>query len=314
MSGSTLPRILRSLGWILLPILTFFGILYCSAAPFAPQEVASMPDPPQVQGPAPSFDIAVALQHADGTPAPEGMILFFAPELATTRMDAEGVAHARLHRDGKLQFLAYAPGHALLEGERDSARGDLEPVRLLPLPDAVIPEGEKLNFLPRSVTLLDDQERPLVHALILARPAASRGAEPWVAFTDESGVAVFADTTDGALILEAYAPGLPPRKATRFERWELTADATEERRLLEIAHLEVTGLPPQGLLTWKRVDLNQLLSMIQVTDEGSLILGPVPPGVYRLQVGNRQLDATLKPGLQTMSFSATAAPQEPAQD
>lgn len=310
MSGSPLPRIMRSLAWILLPILTFFGILYCSAAPFAPQEVASMPDPPQVQGPAPTFDIAIALQHADGTPAPEGMIMFFAPELATTRMDANGVAHARMHREGKLQFLAYAPGHALLEGERESARGELEAVRLLPLPDAVIKEGEKLSFLSRTVTLQDDQERPLVHALVLARPAEERGAEPWVAFTNEQGVAVFADATAEVLELEAFAPGMPPRKATRFDRWRLEADATEDLRLLDVAHLEVTGLPPQGLLSWKRVDLNQLLSMIQVSEEGSLMLGPVPPGVYRLQVGNRQLDVILEPGLKTLSFSATAAPQE----
>lgn len=314
MSDTTRSRILQNFAWILLPILTLFGIVYCSAASFAPQEVAGMPTPPKVQGPAPSFPVSIPLQHADGSPAPEGIILFYSPELATTRMDDQGIAHARMHRDGKLQFLAYAPGFALLEGERESARGDQEPVRLMPLPDAVIPEGEPLRFQPRTLALQDDQERPLVHALVLARPAATRGAEPWVAFTNEEGVAQFPDATYEELQVEAYAPGLPPRKATRFDQWRLDADQTSETRTLAVAHLELTGLPPQGLLSWKRVDLNQLLSMIQVNDDGKLLLGPVPPGTYRLQVGKRQLDAVLEPGMQTLSFSATAAAADPTQE
>lgn len=313
MSASPLPRILRTLGWILLPILTCLGILYCSAAPFAPQEVAPMPERPVVQGPAPAFEVALALQHADGTPAPEGIILFFAPELATTRMDEHGVAHASMHRDGRLQFLAYAPGHALLEGERDQASGDLEPVRLAPLADAILPEAELLTFQPRTLTLSDDQDRPLRSALVLARPADARGAEPWVGFTDAEGVVHFPDATTGPLEVEAYAPGLPPRKATRFAQWTLDAEATSETRILPIAMLQVTGLPPQGLLSWKRLDLNQLLSMVQVRDDGQLLLGPVPPGTYRLQVGNREVEVSLESGLNQVSFSGSAE-AAPARD
>lgn len=308
MSALSAPRILRTLLWILLPLATLFGILYCSPAPFTPQAVEPLPDTPAVQGPAPSYEVALPLQHADGSPAPEGMVLFFGPELATSRMDAEGVAHVRFRRDGKMRFLAYAPGHALLEGERETARAEHEAVRLAPLADAVLPSGDLLEFLPRTIRLQDEQERPLQNVLVLLRPTGARGTEPWVAFTDEEGTAQFPDATVGALECEAYAPGFPPRRASMFARWDIAEETTSDLRRLEVATVEVTGLPPQGLLSWKRVDLNQLLSMVQVEDDGRLLLGPVPLGTYRVQVGSRQLELALQAGRQTVSFSAMAAP------
>ncbi|MHC4380643.1 MAG: hypothetical protein ACYSU1_06100 [Planctomycetota bacterium] len=299
-------RALRGVGWLLLPLATIGLILYFGTAAFRPQEVAAVPAPPEVSPPAPRHLVSIPLQHADGTPAADGVVLFFAPELVTARMDEQGLAHATMTGDAPLQFLAYAPGHSLLEGMREDHL-DPEPLRLRLLPEPDIRDGEKLVFLPRTLTVVDEQESPIPSVLLLARESGNPGSEPWVAFTDAEGSASFLDATAKDLRIEAFTPGMPPRKSMRLASLEMPADATSARLEVQPSRLAVQGLPPQGLLSWKRVDLPQLMPMVQISDDGDVQLGPVPPGSYRLQVANRILDLDLGPGLETVNFSAAVA-------
>lgn len=296
-------RILRGIAWLLLPLAVIGLTLHFGTATFRPQEVAAVPAAPEVSTPAPEYPVALPLQHADGSPAVDGVVLFFAPEITGSRMDAQGVAHTDMVMEGTLRFLAYAPGHALYEGQREDPR-DPTPVRLEPLPEPELPDGELLRFLPRRIVLVDEQESPMTNVLLLGRAADRAGTEPWVAFSDATGVATFPEATEGPLHVEAFTPGLPPRQAMRLGQLDLEAGQTEARLLLQAARIEVAGLPPAGLLSWKRLEPDQLMPMVQVSEDGEARLGPIPPGNYRLQVGNRLLDVQLDVGLNRVNFSA----------
>ena len=308
MKPSLLLRIARGVGWSLLPFLTLGLILHFGVATFQPGDVEIVPLAPEVQPPPATHQISLRLQHADGTPAGDGVVLFFAPEIAAATVDAQGVAIAEMAAEGELRFLAYAPGHAVLEGSRPSTTdATADPVRLSLLPDPDLPPGVKLVFLPRSVTVVDAQQRPLAGILLLARERGRSNAEPWIAFTDTDGIARFPDTTASDLQIEAYAPGLPPRRATRLSDFSMSAEQELLMMEVPVGRLEVKNLPPLALLSWKRLDLHQLLPMVQVSDDGKVLLGPVPPGDYRLELGNRILDLEVMAGMQVVDFSAAAA-------
>lgn len=309
MTSHPAVQVLRALGWLLLPLATIGLILHFGTAAFRPQEVAAVPAAPEVTPPTAQYLVQIPLLHADGTPASDGVVLFFAPELAIARVDANGIATAEMERTGPLQFLAFAPRHALFEGQREDPL-DPAPLRLERLPEADIADGEKLVFLPRTVTVVNEQDAPMPSVLLLARASGAKGAEPWVAFTDAQGVASFPDATAKDLHIEAFTPGMPPRQAMRLGVLALDANASEARLQIQPSRLAVQGLPPGGLLSWKRLDMAQHMHMVQVSTDGDVLLGPVPPGTYRLQVSNRILDLDLQPGLETVNFSAAAKAAE----
>lgn len=310
MSASPAGRILRGIGWLALPFLTIVLILHFGAEPFAPEEVEAMPDSFEVTTPAPNFPVAVKLELSNGEPAVDGVVLFFAPQLIASRMDEAGVAHATMSVAGDLKFLAFAPGHTLKEGLLPAdARFGKTPVRLSPLPEPVIVPGEKLVFLPRNITLTDGEDHLMRNVLLLARDLDKPGDEPWVAFTNEQGIAQIPDATAKALQVQAYAPGLPPRKASLLGAWDMPAGQTEISFQVDAAYLKVDGLPPEGLLAWKRSDLPQLLPMIQISEDGEASLGPMPPGRYRLEVNQRSVDVDFQAGRLALNFGAAAAAQ-----
>lgn len=310
MSAQSAGRILRGIGWLALPFLTIILILHFGAETFAPEEMEAMPDSFEVATPAPNFPVAVKLELANGEPAVDGVVLFFAPQLIAARMDDAGIAHASMSMDGDLKFLAFAPGHSLKEGLLPAdARFGKTPLRLSRLPEPVIPPGETLVFLPRQITLIDGENQPMRNVLLLARELDKPGDEPWVAFANEQGIAQIADATAKVLQIQAYAPGLPPRKATLLGAWEMPAEQTESRFQINAAYLQVDGLPPDGLLAWKRSDLPQLLPMIQISEDGEVSLGPMPPGSYRLEVNQRNVDLDVQVGKRTLNFGAAAAAQ-----
>lgn len=309
---NTLPawRLMRGIGWLALPLLTIALILHFGAEPFEPEEVEALPDSFEVTTPTPNFPVAVKLERADGEPAVNGVVLFFAPQLFASRMDENGVAHASMAVEGDLKFLAYAPGHSLKEGLLPmEARFGKTPIRLALLPEPVIEDGEKLVFLPRQITLTDGDDNPMHHVLLLVRDLNHPGDEPWVAFSNAEGVAQIPDATAKALQVQAYAPGLPPRKASLLGAWDMPADQVEIRFQVDAAYVQVDGLPPDGLLAWKRSDLQQLLPMVQISEDGETSLGPMPPGRYRLEVNQRSLDMDFQSGRQTLNFGAAAAAQ-----
>jgi len=303
-------RFLRGIAWLMLPLLTTFLILHFGTEKFEPSEVEAMPASLEVETPSAKFPVVVQLQHADGSPAVDGVVLFFAPQLVAARMDESGLAHASMSVEGEIKFLAFAPGHALKEGSLPAeARSTAQTIRLLPLPDPIISPGEKLVFLPRTITLTDAEGAPVRNVLLLVRDLERPGDEPWVAFANADGVANLADATAKALEVHAYAPGLPPRKASRLGTWLMPQDQTEITFVVEAAYVQVDGLPPQGLLAWKRSDLQQLLPLIQISEDGETLLGPMPPGRYRLEVNQRSLDLDFHAGKQSINFGAAAATQ-----
>jgi len=310
MKGNPVLRGLRGIGWLALPFLTLGVILHFGAEEFEPAEVEAMPEALEVSTPSPEFPVMVQLEHADGTPASDGVVLFFSPQLIAGRMDESGTAHAKMSIKGELKFLAFAPGHALKEGLLPAdARFGKTPIRLAPLPEPVIEPGEKLVFLPRQITLTDRDGAPMHNVLLLVRDLAKPGDEPWVAFANAEGVAQIPDATAHALHVQAYAPGLPPRKASLLGAWDMPAGQAETAFVVDAAYVQMEGLPPQGLLSWKRSDLQQLLPMMQISADGEVSLGPMPPGSYRLEVNQRTLDADFQVGHQRLNFGAAAAAQ-----
>ncbi|MDA0667115.1 MAG: hypothetical protein O3A95_05270 [Planctomycetota bacterium] len=310
MSAFSTGRILRGIGWLALPFLTIVLILHFGAEPFDPEEMEAMPESLEVATPAPNFPVAVKLERANGEPAVNGVVLFFAPQLIASRMDEAGIAHASMSVEGDLKFLAFAPGHMLKEGLLPaSARFGKTPVRLALLPEPVIEPGEKLVFLPRQITLVDGDDNPMHNVLLLVRDLDRPGDEPWIAFANAQGIAQIPDATTKALQVQAYAPGLPPRKASLLGAWDMPAKQVEIRFQVDAAYVQVDGLPPQGLLAWKRSDLLQLLPMIQISGDGEIALGPMPPGRYRLEVNQRTVDIDFQAGRQSLNFGAAAAAQ-----
>lgn len=310
MKGNPVWRGLRGIGWVALPFLTIGLILHFGAEEFRPGEMEAMPEDFQVSTPSAEFPVMVRLEHADGTPAADGVVLFFAPQLIAGRMDEMGIAHASMSVEGDLKFLAFAPGHSLKEGLLAAdARFGKTPIRLDPLPEPVIERGEKLVFLPRQITLTDHDGDPLHNALLLTRDLAKPGDEPWVSFANAQGVAQIPDATAHALHVQAYAPGLPPRKASLLGEWDMPAGQIAVAFVVDAAYVQVEGLPPQGLLSWKRSDQPQILPMVQISDDGETQLGPMPPGTYHLEVNQRTIDADFQVGRQTFNFGAAAAAQ-----
>lgn len=311
MSTFSAWRILRGIGWLALPFLTIVLILHFGAEPFEPEKLEAMPESLEVATPAPSFPVAVKLELANGEPAVDGVVLFFGPQLITSRMDEVGVAHASMTVEGDLKFLAFAPGHALKEGLLPAAaRFGKTPVRLDPLLEPVIERGEKLVFLPRQITLVDTDDNPMHNVLLLVRDLDRPGDEPWIAFANAEGIAQIPDATAKALQVQAYAPGLPPRKASLLGAWDMPAEQVEIRFQIDAAYVQIDGLPPQGLLAWKRSDLQQLLPITQVSDDGEIALGPMPPGRYHLEVNQRTVVVDFQAGRQSLNFGAAAAAQK----
>ncbi len=304
-----LARLLRFTAWLLLPILTALWILQQSPIQVPPQSPLSLPAAPQVQAPGPTHPVSVQLFHADGTPATDGVVFFFSPELVSANVDAKGFAQAEMEAVGPLRFFAFAPLHNLLEGQQETPLpANNQSFRLSLLQEPEIESVEEPSLLPRHLVLLDSMKRPMANSLVLARVAEQPESEPWIAFSDTEGKVVFDSTYRAELLIEVYVPGLPPRQATRLYQGLLNADQKQASLSIPGCFLQVHNLPPQELFIWKRLDLNQLLPMVPTPDAGVLSLGPIPPGRYRLEVNRRVLEVQGIPGFQDVDFSKATVP------
>jgi hypothetical protein len=90
----------------------------------------------------------------------------------------------------------------------------------------------------------------------------------------------------------------------------MPAEQVKIRFQIDAAYVQIDGLPPQGLLAWKRSDLQQLLPITQVSDDGEIALGPMPPGRYHLEVNQRTVIVDFQAGRQSLNFGAAAAAQK----
>lgn len=294
---------LLGLRWLLLPVVVIAAILYFGRLEFIASNVGEPDAPPEVRAVAERVQLEVALQQQNGLPVRDAIVIFSAPELARAAVTDKGLASVAMTKADRVSFLAYAPGFALYQGEREvTADGKLEPAMLLPIHRPDFSGAEPLVKLTRTVRLRDQHGDPLPALLILARETGAVDAEPWVAISNLDGVATFPDATAKDLHLDIYPAGFPPRLATRIGAIDVPADQQETPLRLSTARLELSGLPIDSLFEWKRLDQSQLLPLHRVNSSGALSLGPVAPGLYRLEIGGRRHDIQLGEGLTRLDF------------
>lgn len=301
---------LLGLRWLLLPLVVVAVILYFGRLDFEKSNVGE-PDPaPELWASVEQMTLDLELQQENGLPVRDGIVIYSAPELARAKVSDKGLATATMLKADHVSFLAYAPGFALYQGERDVlTNGKVEPVilQLIHRPD--FSGTEPLVKLTRTVRLSNQQGDPLTALLVLARETGAVDSEPWVAISDIDGVATFADATASDLHLDIYPAGFPPRLATRIGTIDIPADQQETPVRLSTARLEISGLPMDALFEWKRLDQAQLLPLHRVNSSGALSLGPVAPGRYRLEIAGRRHDIQLDEGLTRLDFSQLGATQ-----
>lgn len=306
-----LVAILLSLRWVALPIVLMALVLYFGRADFHATSVAAPDAAPQVWAPVELMTVAIPVLQDSGNPAQGAIVIFSEPELERATIDDKGIARATLRKADRIVFLAYAPGFALYQGDLQvDENGGTEAIKLAPILRPDFSGGEPLVKLTRTVRLSDEQGEPLSALLVLAMETGNPEAEPWVAISDLNGVATFPDATAADLHLEIYPAGFEQRLAMRIGAIDVPADQQETPLRLATARLQLTGLPSDTLFAWKRLDQPQLLPLHRITATGKLTLGPVPPGEYRLEVGNQRHDLHLGVGLTRLDFRQISASAE----
>jgi|FLOH01.1.fsa_nt_gi hypothetical protein len=306
--SSPLVRALFGLWWIAAPLLLIAAILFFGRADFIPTHVAEPVAAPQLW-PAPEFMVVeIPILQDTGFGARDAILIVSQPELQRAVVNADGVALVKLPKAERIVFLAYAPGFSLYQGDLAVDENDqVEAIHLQPLHRPDFSGGTPLVKLTRTVHLSDEQGEPLSALLVLAREIGNPDSEPWVAISDAQGVASFEDATAADLHLDIYPAGFPPQLATRIGAIDVPADQQETPLRLPTARLEISGLPPDSLFEWKRLDQAQLLPLHRVTATGMLYLGPVPLGSYRLEVGSFRHDIELGVGLTRIDFRQLSA-------
>jgi hypothetical protein len=303
--------VLLGLRWVLAPFVLIALILYCGRADFAATEVAPPAAAPTLWPAVERMELEIAILQDSGNPARDAILVVSEPELERAVVDEGGIARLDITRAEHIVFLAYAPGFALYQGERDvAADGTVAAVQLQPIRRPDFSGGDPLVKLTRTVRLSDGQDAPLASLLVLARETGDPDSEPWVAISDARGVATFPDATAADLHLDIYPAGMPPRLATRLGAIDVPADQQETPLRLTTARLELSGLTPDTLFEWKRLDQAQLLPLHRVTESGVLQLGPVPPGLYRLGIDGRDFDRQLSQGLTRLNALELSAAAE----
>ena len=274
-------RWLVRLAWSALPIVVVLLILHQGREEFLPQEGLEAPVPVLLpeDGPAPTV-IRLPVQHADGTPATEAVVMSSSPHFALGRADADGIVAVEMPHPGlPADLVVYALGHEL-ERLRVESR-EPETLRLRRL-RAIAPDEEpEAAPLPRRITVTDEDGTPLVGALVTATPPG-RDQSPWLAFVEEDGVARFEDCLPGELAIEVFAPDLPPHHGNRLGAAALGPTQTNSTLRLDVAYLEVRGAAGT-MLRLEHEEPRDLLPMARIPPTGELRLGPFAPGSYRLQ-------------------------------
>lgn len=249
------------------------------------------PLPPVSVDPLPAArERSVLVLDASGGPAPDALVVQLEPSLGSARTGADGRALLRTWSAGPLRVMAWAPGHEVF-GPASFDEPPPEGLRLAALRHPTLPPREVRVETERSVRLVRrDDGTPVAAALVLARPATEHDAPPSLAFSDAQGVATLRGLVEGAVLFEAFAPGLPPVPA-----WRLGAGTGPELSL-SCAELVLEDLPAGAILAGERLDEPSPLPSRLVPEDGRLLLGPLPPGSYRLRCAGREWVVPLEAG------------------
>jgi hypothetical protein len=265
--------------------------------PIAPVEALPPPAPVPAER-----EISLRVRDAEGRSDAGALVVLFAPELAQARADAAGIARLRITAPGPMRLLAWAPGHQVEEfGPWDSP--PLDGVSLTPLAEPSLSPAEPLHLATRALILRDQDDAPLAHALVLARPAGAESDPPWVGLTDADG-GVELLVAAGPLGIEIYAPGRPPHPAWLLARHALEPSRTDPAPAL--LNAECTDLLLEGLPAGSAVELQRegrVVDLAVADAEGILRWKRLPPGAWTFTAdegGAREF--VLAPGALTLRW------------
>lgn len=241
--------------------------------------------PPPVEGPAElpvAREAVLRLLTDDGAPAAGAEVAVLEPSLAQLVADAEGRVTLRAWADGYFRLFAWAPGHEVL-GPVSFAAPPEDGLRLTRMRHPGLSRPEPLQETERSLRLRRaDDGTPVPGALVLGVPATSPDAAPVVGFSDGEGVVTLRGLPEGAALFRVYSPGLPPEPA-----W-LLGEASGGELALRCAELLVDQLEPGAVLSGERLDVPAPLPSRLVPPDGAVLHTALPPGRYRLRVGERE--------------------------
>lgn len=279
---------LRRLAWLLLPVFVLLLILAQGREDYQPHLDLENPETGSVTWEAPQRQtLDLVVQRSDGEAAVHAIVMSSAPNLAVGRADDLGHVQLQLPAPAlPAMLMVYAPGHHVLTIEQGEASRP-EPVRLRALSKLKATQDAPRKVLARRLEVHDQKGTKLTGTLVMARERALPNAEPWLAFVGADGIAWLPDVGPGELQLEFYAPSLPPHRRNRLGQRTLSAGLAESRLTLDVAYLQVIG-SAGTMLRWEHAADRDLLPMARLPEAGSLRLGPVPPGPYRMQVGAQE--------------------------
>lgn len=246
-------------------------------------------------------EVAMRLWRADGEPAEGAVVVMLDPEVSIDYADSEGWARLQRSVGGPVRLQAYAPGHELVTLGPIPAT-ELGEIRFEARVQPEIPELAPEVLVRHDVHLLGRGGDPIPEVQVIARrpienfdsvrPWIEPGVEPsrflvpWVAFSDELGWVQLDGLPELSVQLRAYPLGLPREEAWELDSMRLTPRPEGESEWrLEVASLELSGMPPETALEMQRTDVSGQLPLRRIPPSGSLQWSVLPPGNYQLQIG-----------------------------
>lgn len=311
-------QVLRRAFPVLAPLLTLAAIVFLGdwlASQGEGGETWETPELPfEAVAPLPAARGEVELRILDGAgrPAAGAFVALLEPEVRAASAGADGRARLPRRGSGPWRAAVFLPGHEPYWTEpQKGASTEVHLQTLRPLAGGR-PEPALRRDLEVLLGLPDPALSP-AGILVLARPRedagglfAGEGEPPLFGLTAADGRVLLPGAPPGALVLEAYAPGLPPEEPWLLGRRPL-ADLPEEPLpwSLEAASLELRGLPPAAPVSALRLDGSEPeLLPLRLADEDGVLRWPLlPPGRYRLQPEEGEAaDLLLRPGIQILDL------------
>jgi len=283
----------RKLLWLLvpaLPLAVILGVLALQDAPAPARATTPVETLPPTRTPTASQEWSFALLHADGSPASDGVVIVLEPAIARAEISPDGTCRLALRKLSPVRVLAWAPGHQVREaGPWESPPLELRLDAMEDLPAAELP----LQLASLGVQLTNPDGTALAGALLLARPVDHPEAPPWMAFSDQSGVAA-CEVEDAPLLLQVYSPGRAPRAPWLLASDTRPASDAEMVWVIATASLQISGLPPMEPVQLRRD--GEALDLLAVSEDGFARWDALAPGAWEIGTAAGRMRLILEPG------------------
>ena len=233
--------------------------------------------PPQI--------ITVSLKDSFGQPASDAVAVLLQPELARAAVDVHGKATFLIQAHGPVHLMASLSHHELLHfGPADAF--PLDGLEFTALKEKALLQYP-LTLRKRNVTV---QTVPPVQDALLT---AKADGPPWMAWTNQNGVAIFKVLPEIPLNLAVYAPGFPS-----VDAWEIgTADLEKMGTSITIPTqswpLSLRDLPANELASIRRTHPPAEMPDHWVDEMGTLFFPNLPAGEYKVSVQGLSISVKL---------------------